>query len=109
MRRGVTRFLGLRSDVLGERLTDTAFTQYGGLMQLGYKPSATQQLTFHYERSQQDGGKRYDQTLGGDGNLIADLRNFMLDFFMCAMKKLNAGCLDSFAVSYSLNTQREDA
>jgi outer membrane receptor protein involved in Fe transport len=104
----VTRFLGINSNVFGERMTDTAFTQYGGLVRLNYQPAPTHQLTLHYQRDQQDGGKRYDQTLGGDGNLIADLRNFMLDFFYVRYEKLRAGWFDSLAVSYSLNTQREE-
>jgi hemoglobin/transferrin/lactoferrin receptor protein len=105
----VTRFLGLKSDIFGERMTDTAFTQYGGLVRLNYRPGPTQQLTFHYQRDQQDGGKRYDQTLGGDGNLIADLRNFMLDFFYVRYEKLRPNTwFDSVSISYSLNTQREE-
>src|SRR5712692_5629244 len=60
----VTRFLGLPSNILGDRLTDTAFTQYGGMIRLSYAPDSDQQFNFHYQRGQQDGGKRYDQTLG---------------------------------------------
>lgn len=104
----VTRFLGLRSDVLGERLTDTAFTQYGGIFRLSYLLTPSQQLTVHYQRGQQDGGKRYDQTLGGDGNLIADLRNLMLDFFYTRYEKQHVGWFDTAALSYSYNTQREE-
>lgn len=104
----VTRFLGLPSSVFGERMTDTAFTQYGGMLRLSYQPAPTHQLTLHYQRSQQDGGKRYDQTLGGDGNLIADLRNFMLDFFYVRYEKLRPKWFDTFSLSYSLNTQREE-
>ncbi len=104
----VTRFLGLRSDVLGERLTDTAFTQYGGVFRLNYLLAPTQQLTIHYQRGQQDGGKRYDQTLGGDGNLIADLRNLMLDFFYTRYEKQHAGWFDRASISYSYNAQREE-
>src|SRR5713226_2575649 len=66
----IARFLGLPSNILGDRLTDTAFTQYGGLFHLSYAPGSSQQVILHYQRGQQDGGKRYDQTLGGDGNLI---------------------------------------
>jgi hemoglobin/transferrin/lactoferrin receptor protein len=104
----VTRFLGIDSNVFGERMTDTGFTQYGGLLRLNYQPAPNHQFTFHYQRDQQDGAKRYDQTLGGDGNLVADLRNFMLDFFYVRYEKLRAGWFDSLAVSYSLNTQREE-
>jgi len=105
----VNRFLGLRSDVLdGERSTDTAFTQYGGLFKMNYRLTPRDQLSFHYQRAQIDGGKRFDQTLGGDGNLIADLRNFMLDFFYGRYERFGAGPFDTFSVSYSYNAQREE-
>ncbi|MDQ3180213.1 MAG: TonB-dependent receptor plug domain-containing protein, partial [Acidobacteriota bacterium] len=55
----VTRFLGLPSSIInGSRLPDTAFTQYGGAFRLNYAPTDDQQIIFHYQRSQQDGGKR---------------------------------------------------
>ena len=104
----VTRFLGLPSNISGERMTDTAFTQYGGLFRISTKLTPVDQLSVHYQRSHQDGGKRYDQTLGGDGNLIADLRNLMLDFTYWRYERFRAGWFDTFAVSYSLNSQREE-
>lgn len=105
----VTRFFALNSDlVIGERLPDTAFTQYGGLIKMSYAPSQGHHLTFNYARSQQDGGKRYDQLLGGDGNLIADLRNFMLDFVYARYDKVQPGWFDTFTAIYSFNSQREE-
>jgi outer membrane receptor protein involved in Fe transport len=104
----VTRFLGLPSDVFGTRLTDTAFTQYSGTLHLSFAPSADQQLAFRYQRSHQDGGKRYDQTLGGDGNLIADLRNLMLDFGYFRYFKQGVGFFDNFSTTISYNSQREE-
>src|SRR5262245_27083101 len=104
----VNRFLGISSDVFGERSTDTAFTQYGGLLKLNYRMTPRDQLSFHYQRAQIDGGKRFDQTLGGDGNLIADLRNFMLDFLYGRYERFGAGPFDTFALSYSYNAQREE-
>src|SRR6185295_14536117 len=92
----VTRFFGLSSNlVIGDRTPDTAFTQYGGLMKLNYAPRPLSQITLSYARSQQDGGKRYDQLLGGDGNLIADLRNFMLDFAYARYDKVQLGWFDT--------------
>ena len=104
----LTRFLGLPSNILGERLPETNFSQYGGTARLNYSPSNDSQLIFSYSRNQQDGGKRYDQLLGGDGNLIADLRNLMLDFgyIRFAKQKLLGFDSASFAVSY--NSQREE-
>ncbi|HYP51921.1 MAG TPA: TonB-dependent receptor, partial [Pyrinomonadaceae bacterium] len=105
----VTRFLGLPSDITGEsRLPDTAFTQYGGLIHLTFAPTDKQQLGFRYARSQQDGGKRYDQLLGGDGNLIADLRNLMLDFGYLRYFRQQVGPFDSFSATVSFNSQREE-
>jgi hemoglobin/transferrin/lactoferrin receptor protein len=104
----VTRFLGLPSNVFGNRLTDTAFTQYGGLIRLSYAPDSDQQFNFHYQRGQQDGGKRYDQTLGGDGNLIADLRNLMNDFFYARYLKQRIGVFDDASITFSYNAQREE-
>lgn len=104
----ITRFLGLPSDILGTRLTDTAFTQYGGSFKLVYAPTNDQQFSLNYQRSQQDGGKRYDQTLGGDGNLQADLRNLMLDFFYGRYSKQGVGFFDNFTTTVSYNSQREE-
>jgi hemoglobin/transferrin/lactoferrin receptor protein len=104
----VNRFLGLPSSILGNRLTDTAFTQYGGLVRLNYTPASDQQLIFHYQRGQQDGGKRYDQTIGGDGNLIADLRNLMNDFFYGRYLKQGVGWFDNASATFSYNAQREE-
>ncbi len=104
----VTRFLGIPSNVLGTRLSDTAFTQYGGLVKINYAPTTDQQFILHYQRAQQDGGKRYDQLLGGDGNLIADLRNLMLDFFYGRYIKQGIGFFDTGSFTFSINSQREE-
>ena len=104
----ITRFLGLPSDILYTRMPDTAFTQYGGLFRMNYAPTTNQQLILHYQRSQQDGGKRFDQLLGGDGNLIADLRNLMGDFFYARYLKQGLGFFDTGSFTFSINSQREE-
>ncbi|MBX7170415.1 MAG: TonB-dependent receptor [Pyrinomonadaceae bacterium] len=104
----LTRFLGLRSNILGDRLPDTAFQQYGGSFRLNYSPTDDSQVVFNYSRNQQDNGKRYDQLLGGDGNLIADLRNLMLDFGYIRFAKQNFGWFDSASFTVSFNSQREE-
>lgn len=104
----VTRFLGLPSTIFGERLPDTGYTFYGGTFHSQFQLRPNSQLVAHYERAQQDGGKRYDQLLGGDGNLIADLRNLMLDFGYLRYQRFAAGFADRIAVSTSFNAQREE-
>lgn len=104
----LTRFLGLPSNILGDRLPDTAFTQYGGAFRLNYSPTDDSQIVFNYQRNQQDGGKRYDQLLGGDGNLIADLRNLMLDFGYLRYVKANFLGFNEASFTVSYNSQREE-
>jgi len=105
----VTRFFGLPSDLFfGPRLPDTAFTHYGGMTKLAWTPGSGSHFTLHYSRSQQDGGRRYDQLLGGDGNLVAGLRNLMGDFFYARWDQTRAGWLSRASLTYSFNSQREE-
>jgi hemoglobin/transferrin/lactoferrin receptor protein len=105
----VTRFFDLPSTtVIGERLPDTAFTQYGGQLKANWAMTPTAQLVASYLRGQQDGGKRYDQLLGGDGNLVADLRDFVADHLYARFEKAQAGFIDRFTLTYSFAAQREE-
>jgi len=105
----ITRFLGLPSTALMlARLPDTQFLQYGGLLKFNWTPTTSDQFVVSYSRSQQDNGKRYDQLLGGDGNLVADLRNLMLDFVYLKYNRAGLGIFDQVTATYSFNTQREE-
>ena len=105
----VTRFFDLPSSTLvGERLPDTAFTQYGGHLKANWAITPTAQFVASYLRGQEDGGKRYDQLLGGDGNLVADLRNLMADHLHVRFEKAQAGLLDRLTLAYSFSAQREE-
>jgi outer membrane receptor protein involved in Fe transport len=105
----VTRFLGLPSStVVEDRLPDTAFTQYGGRLKVNASLSPTSQLAAGYLRGQQDGGNRYDQLLGGDGNLVARLKNLMMDLVYARWEKTTAGPFDHLSLGYSFGAQREE-
>lgn len=104
----LTRYLGIPSDFFGDRLPDTGFTQYGGLMRTNFSLDEDTQLLFSYARNQQDGGKRYDQLLGGDGNLIANLRNLMTDLFYARLSRQRLGFFDGGSFTVSYNRQREE-
>jgi hemoglobin/transferrin/lactoferrin receptor protein len=105
----VTRFLGVRSDTLmDDQLPDTAFTQYGGTLKMNWVVAPNSQIVASYMRGQQDGGRRYDQLLGGDGNLVADLRNLMLDLFYVRFDRQRLGWFDTGSLTYSFNSQREE-
>jgi hemoglobin/transferrin/lactoferrin receptor protein len=108
-RNAVTRFLGLPSSTLvDERLPDTAFTQYGGRLKANWALSPTSQLVAGYLRGQQDGANRYDQILGGDGNLISLLQNLMMDLAYARWEKTSAGLFDHVSLGYSFGAQREE-
>jgi outer membrane receptor protein involved in Fe transport len=104
------RFFGVDPETVldGGRLPDTAFSQYGGLLKVNWVPTGRDRLVASYTRGQQDGGKRYDQLMGGDGNLVADLRNLMLDFASLRYDRSGFGFFDTLAVGYSFNAQREE-
>src|SRR5258705_8017313 len=71
----VTRYLGLLSNVFGERLADTAFTQYGGLLPAHLHFDCEFPSSSTIASQQPDGGRRYGQFLGGEGDLLASLAN----------------------------------
>ncbi len=104
----ITRYLGLPSAITGGRLPDTAFTQYGGSLHGQHRLDSRRALIVHYERGQQDGAKRYDQLLGGDGNAIGDLRNLMLDFGYARYVEFSPGPFSQLSAGASYNTQREE-
>ena len=104
----VTRFLGLPSGVLGERLQDTAFSQWAGYARLFAYLRRDQTLSLTYHRGGQLGGRRYDQLNGGNGNLINAFNPQVLDFFYARYERQQLGWLDSLWGTFSLNRQRDD-
>lgn len=105
----VTRFFGLRSDLfMEERLPDTGFRQIGGAGRVNWVIDPNTSLVASYMRTFQDGGKRYDQLLGGDGNLIAELNELSLDLFSIRLERLGMGPFAHASLTYSLNSQREE-
>jgi hemoglobin/transferrin/lactoferrin receptor protein len=104
----VTRFFGISSKVLGDRLQDTAFTQYGGEARIFFKPSVDQQISFHYLRSDIRGNRRYDQLNGGNGNLLQGFEPQTLDFIYTRYQKQQLGFIDNLTGTFSFNRQRDD-
>ncbi|HET7216571.1 MAG TPA: TonB-dependent receptor [Vicinamibacterales bacterium] len=105
----VTRFFGLSSDTLmDERLPDTGFHQYGGSVRGQWAPSSSIRTSFSYARTFEDDGDRYDQLLGGDGNLVAELNGLSVDLFSARLESLGAAGFDHASFTYSLNSQREE-
>lgn len=105
----VTRFFGIPSSrVQGARLPDTSFDQYGGSVRAAWSASPNVRFFGTYLRGQIDGSKRYDQLLGGDGNLIADVRDLRTNVAVLRYEHLDPGFADVLSASYSFNTQYEE-
>ena len=105
----VTRFFGVSSETLmDDRLPDTGFHQYGGSVRAQWATSSHTRTSFNYARTFEDDGDRYDQLLGGDGNLVAELNGLSLDLFSARLESLGAGGFDHASFTYSLNSQREE-
>src|SRR5262245_41086920 len=103
----VTRFFEIPSDVvIDDRLPDTSFNQYDGSVRFIWQPVEGSQLTGAYLHGQQEHGQRYDQLLGGDGNLIADLDHVTADLAYVKYERALSGWLDRLTVGGSFNTQR---
>jgi outer membrane receptor protein involved in Fe transport len=105
----VTRFFDLPSGVvIDDQLPDTSFNQYGGSLRFTWRPAEGSQLTGAYLHGQQEHGQRYDQLLGGDGNLIAELNHVTADMTYVKYERVLAGWFDRMTVGTSFNTQREE-
>lgn len=104
----VTRLLGISSKVLGDRLQDTGYTQYGAHAKLTARLTDTDTLTFSYLRGTQLGVRRYDQLDGGLGNLLSDFDPQTLDFATARYDRAALGPLDTVSLTFSYNGQRDD-
>jgi outer membrane receptor protein involved in Fe transport len=105
----ITRFLGLPTDALiGERMPGTGFTQVASQLRATAITSPSTRLGLSYTGTRQDGASRWDQILGGDGNLISELNDLSLDLFSARFEALDAAGFDTASVTYSRNSQHEE-
>ena len=103
------RFLGLpTSTFIDSRMPDTGFHQFGTQLRANWLATSNLLVVANYLSSRQDGANRWDQILGGDGNLISELNDLQLDLFYVRVESLSAGFFDRASATYSFNTQREE-
>jgi outer membrane receptor protein involved in Fe transport len=94
--------------VIDDRLPDTSFTQKAGALKLEWAVTPNGRLIGGYLYGVQDDGKRYDQLIGGDGNLVADLQNVNMDLAYLKYECTAARWFDNVSVAYSFGAQREE-
>ncbi|MBM3791949.1 MAG: TonB-dependent receptor, partial [Acidobacteria bacterium] len=107
----LTRLLGLSGDdvrsLLGSRLQDTAFDQYGGHLRAAWRITDRQQLTGWYQQGEQRGVRGYKDLWGGLGRLQADFRPQRLRLFYGRYIATALGPLDSLTATFSVNAQSD--
>ena len=103
----VTRYLGLSSDQLYDRLPDTGFTQSGGHIAFTARAGATGLLSGLFLHEEQGEVRRYHRMLGGDGLHRSEFEPQRLDFGVLRYERGSVGVLDSLTATLSLNSQQD--
>jgi len=105
------RYFGLTDaqtkELVGHRLQDTDFAQFGGHSKLSFHLPSDQSLTLWYQRSEQTGVRGYKDLLGGQGQLQSSFEPQSVNFLYARYEKLKVGSLDSLTGTFSLNSQRD--
>src|SRR5262245_954679 len=105
------RFFGLSGEtireLLGSRLQDTGFTQYGWQTKLAARLTENQNLTLWYQQSELNRVRGYKDLWGGLGRLRSDFEPQGLRFFYARYEKLHTGPLDSLSGTFSINSQSD--
>jgi len=78
------------------------------MVKANWTPTNRTQIVSAYTATRQDGAHRYDQELGGDGNLISELNDLTLDLFYTRLERSGLGWFDHGSFTYSINSQREE-
>jgi outer membrane receptor protein involved in Fe transport len=94
-------------DILGTRLQDTGFAQYGFETKAAFRPTEKDLLSISYTRGQQDGVRNYKDLNGGLGRLQASFEPQSVDFLYGRYERQNLGWLNTLSGTLSLNSQTD--
>lgn len=101
----VTRFLGIPSSEIGNKLQNTGYTQ-SGLWAAGRVPAGDARgLSFSYRHSDISGDHRYDQEMGGNGQYRSEFGPQVLDFGFVRYESAQQKFFDEVSATFSINRQ----
>lgn len=103
----VTRFLGVPSEQVGTRLTDTGFTQSSGFVVGRARLGEDARIHASYLRDEQAGAVRYDRTLGGAGLHRSEFSPQTLDFGLLRLDRGRTAVFDHVTATLSINRQAD--
>ncbi|MBI3473784.1 MAG: TonB-dependent receptor, partial [Candidatus Solibacter usitatus] len=105
------RYFGLSTgqvrDLVGDRMQDSAFSQYGGHTKVAARLTPSQTLTFWYQRNELAGLRGYRDMQGGLGRLQALFDPQGGQFAYGRYEKLRLGFLDALTGTLSFNSQSD--
>lgn len=94
-------------DLVGSRMQDTGFRQYGAQTKLALRPRPDQLISLYYQRGQQDGVRGYKDLLGGLGRVMSTFDPQVLNWFYARYEKTELGFLDTLSGTFSVNSQTD--
>lgn len=105
------RYMGLSieevRDLLGTRMRDTGFSQYGADTKLLLHPGRTHSLTIQYLYGGIRNERSYRDQLGGLGRMQSRYFPQDLNFGYVRYEKQRLSSLDSLTATFSVNSQRD--
>jgi hemoglobin/transferrin/lactoferrin receptor protein len=105
------RYLGMPlegvKNLLGARMKDTGFSQYGADTKLLLHPGKSHSLTLQYLYGGIRGERSYRDQLGGPGRLQSRYFPQDLNFGYIRYEKQQLSILDSLTATFSINSQRD--
>ena len=106
-RAAVTRFLGLPSTVISNRLRHTAYNQSAAYLGATLQPGDRDEITLLALQNDQDGASRYDRTDGGAGLYRSEFGPQRLALSAIRYSRTQAAFLDLLTATVSVNRQED--
>ena len=103
----VTRFLGLPSTEVGDRLENTGYSQSGVSASARVPAGNGRHLALSYRRAWQTGSHRYDQEMGGNGRYRAEFGPQQLNFGFARFESAQQAVFDEVSATISVNRQAD--
>ena len=103
----VTRFLGLPSSEVGDKLENTGYSQAGVAASARFPAGDARSLSLSYRRAAQTGAHRYDQEMGGNGRYRSEFGPQTLDFGYARFESARQSVFDEVSTTVSVNRQAD--
>ena len=103
----VTRFLGLPSSAVGDKLENTGYSQSGIGATARLTAGEARSLLLSYRHAGQTGAHRYDQEMGGNGRYRSEFGPQTLDFGFARFESARQAGFDEVSATVSVNRQAD--